>query len=70
MKIIKVEGVCDKFVAYFLSKYAVPFERLILKKNRGRDNYTLRDTCEVKQQIGKRRNKLVNSFNFEFILVG
>ena len=57
MKIIKVGGICDKYVAYYLSKYNVPFERLILKKNRGRDNYTMSD-CEVKKQIGGIKNEL------------
>ena len=53
MKIIKVDGICDKYVAYYLSKYNVPFERLTLKKNRGKENFTLRNTCEIKKQIGR-----------------
>ena len=53
MKIIKVESVCDKYVAYYLSKYAVPFERLTLRKSLGKETFTLRETCEIKKQIGE-----------------
>ena len=56
MKIIKVEGISDKFVAYYLSKYAIPFQRLTLKKNRGRDNYTM-SNCKIKKQIGMIENE-------------
>ena len=56
MKIIKSEGVCDKYVAYYLSKYAVPFERLTLKKSLGKETFTLRETCEIKKQIGEIEN--------------
>ena len=58
MKVIKVDGISQKYVAYFLSRNSVPFETLDLKKNRGRENYTLKNTCEIKQQIGKRERDL------------
>ena len=51
MKIIKVENIDDKFVAYYLQKFNVPFEHLELKKLRGRENYEL--IGEIKDQIGK-----------------
>ena len=57
MKKVKVDGVCDKYVAYYLSKYNVLFERLTFKKNRGKENFTLLNTCEIKRQIGRIENK-------------
>ena len=51
MKIIKVENIDDKFVAYYLKKFNVPFEHLELKKLKGRENYQL--IGEIKDQIGK-----------------
>ena len=57
MKKIKADGICDKYIAYYLSKYNIPFENLTLKKNRGKDIFTLRETCEVKKQIGENRQR-------------
>ena len=51
MKIIKIENIDDKFVAYYLQKFNVPFEHLELKKIRGKETYEL--LGEIKDQIGK-----------------
>ena len=52
MKIIKVDNVTDKFVAYFLQKFQIPFDFLKLKKIKGRETYQITHG-EIKQQIGK-----------------
>ena len=51
MKIIKIENIDDKFVAYYLQKFNVPFEHLELKKIRGKETYEL--IGDIRDQIGK-----------------
>ena len=51
MKIIKIENIDDKFVAYYLQKFNVPFEHLELKRIKGQETYEL--VGEIRDQIGK-----------------
>ena len=52
MKVIKIEGVCDKFTSFFLHKHNIKFNFLKLKKIKGRETYQMID-CGIKKQIGE-----------------